>query len=430
MRRTFIVLMACSFTGAIAQTQSADYNRLSAATKNAFSVAERQYTYKIEFKSTNNGTAPAAGSSASGSKSSVSSNYNSYPAINVNQRRLEKQAEAGARQEARLAAFDTKMKKVDELIRSRGLQRSVEFQSRLVQAAIDGGLTPYEASRFFGNSPEEYRTMLATKNASNYNWSGGVKGDCQGDCSENLTSPYGFTYTGNTKYGKPHGKGVMVGQTATYRGEFLAGEPNGQVEIKWNSGSNFTGYVWNGEMTKGTFKQGGLTFTGAFINGTYYRGLMKVDGVEMLGEFNKTPSFVMGMRVYSNGDTTYGYYKGADESATYYRYSSFKSGTKAETIYDNDNKVMGTISYYNNGSIYYGVQDSTHRRVGWYKTANDSGFYAYLFTDKMQLSPLNNLTAEQNAFLKQKVETFTNEVQRRREEYKEKMEPVYEAIKL
>ncbi len=45
---TSICLMVAAAT--FAQNQSADYNRLSAATKNAFSVAERQYTYKIETK--------------------------------------------------------------------------------------------------------------------------------------------------------------------------------------------------------------------------------------------------------------------------------------------------------------------------------------------------------------------------------------------
>lgn len=43
---TFISFAIASFE----QNQSADYNRLSAATKNAFSVAERQNTYKIETK--------------------------------------------------------------------------------------------------------------------------------------------------------------------------------------------------------------------------------------------------------------------------------------------------------------------------------------------------------------------------------------------
>ena len=428
MKTVILTLCYLITFSAFSQNQSADYYRLSAATKNAFSVAEREYTYKVEFKQGESNSSSTTNTSSG--NSSISGDYSVYPAINVNQRRLEKQAEAGARQEARLAAFDTKMKHVDDHIRSRGLQRTAAFQPQLVQAAIDGGLTPYEASRFFGNSPEEYRTMLASKNASDYSWSGGVKGDCQGDCTENLTSPYGFTYTGNAKYGKPHGKGVMVGQTATYTGEFLAGEPNGQVEIKWNNGSNFSGYVWNGEITKGTFKQSGLNFQGSFINGTYYRGLMKVEGVELLGEFDKTPTFVMGMRVYSDGDTTYGFYTGKDEIANYYQMKAFKSGLKMEQIFDDNNKEIGDVRYYPDGSVFFTLPDSENIRLGWMVKSDSTALYAYYLTDVNKISLIQNLTPEQLSFLKEKMETFINEVQRRREEYKEKMEPVYEAINL
>ncbi len=427
-----LLFTICSFSAltAIAQTQSADYNRLSAATKNAFSVAERQYTYKIEFKPGTNNSTASGNSPSSSNTGSISGDYSAYPAVNVNQRRLEKQAEAGERQAARLAAFDIKMKQVDELIRSRGLQRKPEFQPRLVQAAIDGGLTPYEASRFFGNSPEEYRNMLVSKNAADYSWSGGIKGDCQGDCVENLTSPYGFTYTGNAKYGKPHGKGKMIGAKATYTGDFLAGEPNGQVTVKWNSGNSFTGYVWNGEITKGIFTQSGLSFQGTFINGTYYRGLMKVDGVELLGEFSKTPSFVMGMKAYSNGDTTYGYYTGSDEKATYYQMKALKSGFKIEKIFDDNHTAIGDVRYYGGGEVFFTVPYSENKRLGWLINTDGIAYYAYYLTDVNKISPIENISAEQLPLLKKTMQDFMNEVQRRREEYKEKMEQVYEAIKL
>ncbi|MCC7525597.1 MAG: hypothetical protein IT250_12295 [Chitinophagaceae bacterium] len=429
IRYVLQLLLLLSVTVVTAQNQSADYNRLSAATKNAFSVAERQYTYKIETKYADNNTAGGNNSSSSSSgTSSVSGNYSAYPAINVNKRRLEQQAAAGARQEARIISFETKMKRVDELIKSRNLQRTPENHAALLKAALEGGLNAYEASRFFGNSPQEYRTMLLSKNAADYSWSGGVKGDCQNDCIENLTSPYGFTYKGNTKYGKPHGKGVMIGEKATYTGDFLAGEPNGQVEIRWNSGSVFTGTSFNGELIKGTLNRSGLNFKGTFLNGSYYRGLMKVDGMEILGEFDSKPSLVYGMNAYSNGDTTHGFYSGKEGTATYYQLKVYKAGLKEEEIFDN-NQTVGDVRYYIGGQVFYTLPYSENRRLGFLINADSTAYYAYLLTDVNKISPIQNLTQEQLLMLKEKMETFINEVQRRREEYREKMELVYDAIR-
>ncbi|RYZ61471.1 MAG: hypothetical protein EOO14_04965 [Chitinophagaceae bacterium] len=413
---------------AFAQSQSADYNRLSAATKNAFSVAERQYTYKIGTRNTDNNTSPGSNTASSSGKSSISGDYSSYPAINVNQRRLQKQAEAGARQQALVASFEAKMQRVDELIKSRNLKRSPENHAALLKAAMDGGLNAYEASRFFGNTPEEYRTMLVSKNAANYDWSGGIKGDCQNDCVENLTSPYGFTYTGNAKYGKPHGKGVMKSDKATYTGDFVAGEPNGQVEIKWNTGSVFNGTSFNGELVKGTLKRSGATFTGTFLNNSYYRGLMKADGVEILGEFNATPSTVYGMRIYASGTTTHGFYSGKEENAIYYQLTEFKSGLKKEEIFDNNNKSIGYVFYYGSGHVLYSIPYEGSRRIGWRIDPDSSAYYVFHSAETKEMSPIN-YKPEDLPVLKSKMEPFINELQRRREEYKEKMEAVYEAIK-
>ena len=115
MKTAFTTLCFCIATVVAAQNPTADYARLSALTKSAFSPAERQYTYKIETRNVDN---PAAGSAKSASPLSssgtVSGDYSAYPAINVNARRLRKQAEAGARQEARIASFEAKMKQVDD----------------------------------------------------------------------------------------------------------------------------------------------------------------------------------------------------------------------------------------------------------------------------------------------------------------------------
>lgn len=428
--RITLTSLCLSFTVvAFAQTPEADYKRMSALTKSAFSVAERQYTYKIETKYvTNSANSTSNSSSTSSGKSTISGDYSSYPAINVNQRRLQKQAEAGARQEARIASFEAKMKQVDDLIKSRNLSRTPENHAALVQAALDGGLNAYEASRFFGNTPQEYRTMLVSKNAARYDWSGGIKGDCQGDCVENLTSPYGFTYTGNAKYGQPQGKGVMRSDKATYTGDFVAGEPNGQVEIKWNTGSVFTGTSYNGELIKGTLKQSGTTFSGTFLNNSYYRGLMKVDGVEIVGEFNATPSTVYGMRIYSSGMTTHGFYSGKDENATYYQLVEYKSGAKKEEIFDNNNNPIGYVNYYASGHVLYSVPYEGSRRLGWRIDPDSSAYYVFHSAETKEMSPITT-KPEDLPVLKSMMEPFINELQRRREEYREKMEAVYEAIK-
>jgi hypothetical protein len=414
-------------TAGFAQTAEADYKRISALTKSAFSVAERQYTYKIETKYVDNPRSTSS-SSTSSTKSYISGDYSSYPAINVGKRRLQQQAEAGARQEAGIATFEAKMKRVEDLIKSRNLSRSPENHAALVQAAMDGGLNAYEASRFFGNTPEEYRNMLLSKNAADYKWSGGIKGDCQGDCVENLTSPYGFTYKGNAKYGQPHGKGVMVGEKATYTGDFVAGEPNGQVEIRWNKGPVFTGTSYNGELIKGNYKAGGTDFQGTFLNHSYYRGLMKADGVEIVGEFNATPSTVYGMRRYPEKNTYHGFYTGKEEKATYYLLTEFKNGLKKEEIFDNNNKMFGYVIYYASGVVVFSVPHDDSLRLGW--RINPDGNAYYVLHNKDNTSEMTRLIIkpEDLPALKSRMETFMNELQRRRQEYQQKMEAVFEAI--
>jgi hypothetical protein len=428
MRTLFTLSIVLTTLIANAQNPSADYQRLSTATRNAFSVAERQYTYKIENRSSSGGTTTSSSSSSSTGSSGISGDYNSYPAINVNKRHLEQQAEARARQESRIMSFEAKMERVDNLIRERGLQRSPEFHAALVQAAMDGGLNSYEASRFFGSSPEEYREMLVSKNAADYRWRGGVKGDCQGDCTENLTSEYGFTYSGNAKYGKPHGKGVMISESATYKGDFLAGEPNGEIDITWSSGGRFIGTTWNAELIKGELIQNGSTYRGTFLNGSYYRGLMKVQDMEILGEFNSTPSVVYGMKAYSDGETIHGFYSGKDEDPTYYQLKITKAGHIFETIYDQDDKAFGDVRYYNNGSVFYTMPDEDNLRLCWIIEDDGTAYYAYLDTDLNTISEIQNLSEGQLAYLKQKMELLINELERRRDEYKDKMELVHLAI--
>lgn len=425
--KTFLTSICLTLaTAGFAQSAEADYKRISALTKSAFSVAERQYTYKIETKYVDN-PGSTSSSSTSSTKSNISGDYSAYPAINVGQRRLQQQAEAGARQEAKIASFEAKMKRVDDLIKSRNLARSPENHAALVKAAMDGGLNAYEASRFFGNTPEEYKTMLVSKNAARYDWSGGIKGDCEGDCVENLTSPYGFTYKGNAKYGRPHGKGVMKSDKATYTGDFVAGEPNGQVEIRWNNGSVFTGTSYNGELIKGTYKRSGTVFQGTYLNGSYYRGLMKADGVEIVGEFNATPSTVYGMRTYSSGSTTHGFYTGKEEKATYYQLTEYQNGLKKEEIFDNNNKVIGYVNYYATGHVLFSVPYEGDRRIGWRIDPDSSAYYVFHSAETKEMSPIV-YKPEDLPVLKSKMEPFINELQRRREEYKEKMEAVYEAI--
>lgn len=427
MKVVFTALFTCAAVVGWAQNQTADYNRLSALSKSAFTPAERQYTYKIETKYVDN---PAAANNSSGStsgSSSVSGDYSAYPAINVNQRRLEKQAEAGARQEARIASFDTKMKQLEDLIKNRDLQRTPENHAALVKAAMDSGLSAYEASRFFGNSPQEYRTILVSKNAADYNWSGGIKGDCQGDCVENLTSPYGYTYTGNAKYGKPHGKGVMRHEKATYTGDFVAGEPNGQVEIRWSSGPVFNGTSYNGDMVRGTMKQKDMVFTGTFLNNKFYRGHMKFDNSETLGEYDKTGGMVFGMQVFSSGSSFQGYFT-PNQDPTYYQMSEYKSGLRKEEIFDANNVAIGEVKYYASGHVLYSMPYEQNKRLGWRIDPDGTARYVFHFTDTNEMTSIN-AKPEDLPLLKSMMQPVMNELQKRREEYREKMEQVYEAIK-
>lgn len=327
MKPLLLTFCSLSMISAFSQDPTADYKRLSIATKNAFSVPKREYTYKIEYTSTP-GNSTSSNTSTSSQKSSVSGDYSSYPAINVNEGRLQKQAEAGARQNARLSAFDAKLKRVDELIASRGLKKTPEYQPRLVQAAIDGGLTAYEASRFFGNSPEEYRSMLAAKNSK-----GG-----SGEQFETLKFPKGDVYTGKTLNGEPHGEGtitfardgvVMKGEfkngqangmmTVTAKnyvqtGRFVDGKPVGDQRYDYNDGKTKLVEIRNMETGKSTVEYpdktsfdglsdengkylkgkvlyaSGISFDGDFKNGNPYRGVWEYKGRVMIGEFAEAVS--------------------------------------------------------------------------------------------------------------------------------------------
>jgi hypothetical protein len=368
MKPLLFAFCSMSMICAFGQNQTADYNRLSAATKNAFSVPKREYTYKIEYTSTP-GSTTSSNTSSSSQKSTISGDYSSYQPINANEGRLRKQAEAAARQNARLSAFDAKMKRVDDLIASRGLKRSPEYQPQLVQAAIDGGLTAYEASRFFGNSPEEYRSMLAAKSGQ-----GG-----SGERYETLKFPKGDVYTGKTLNGEPHGEGtitfardglVMKGEfkngqangmmTVTAKnyvqtGKFVNGIPVGDHRYDYDDGkvklvetrnmetgkstveypdkSSFDGLSdENGKYIKGkVLYASGISFDGDFKNGAPYRGVWENKGRVMIGEFGELTSSDIYLK--------FGYHY--DPKTNEQTYGSFTPGMKrigySRTVKSNNN---------------------------------------------------------------------------------------------
>lgn len=147
-----------------------------------------------------------------------------------------------------------------------------------------------------------------------------------------------------------------------------------------------------------------------------------------MGEFNATPSTVYGMVRYPEKNTYHGFYTGKEEKATYYLLTEFKNGLKKEEIFDNNNKVIGYVNYYASGHVLYSVPYEGTRRLGWRINPDSSAYYVFHSAETKEMSPIT-AKPEDLPVLKSKMEPFINELQRRREEYREKMEQVYEAIK-
>ncbi|WP_226670448.1 MORN repeat-containing protein [Metabacillus litoralis] len=80
----------------------------------------------------------------------------------------------------------------------------------------------------------------------------------------------GSTYTGDTKKGKPHGKGTMRWTDGTtYKGDFLEGNITGSGEYTWQNGEKYIGELKAGKPDgQGTmYYQDGSTYTGQWIGG-------------------------------------------------------------------------------------------------------------------------------------------------------------------
>jgi hypothetical protein len=77
-------------------------------------------------------------------------------------------------------------------------------------------------------------------------------------------------YTGETKHGFPHGRGIddFVDEGFSFEGEFRNGKPNGQSTITWSDGSMYEGQVIDGEKSgSGTYTHpDGMSDDGEWLN--------------------------------------------------------------------------------------------------------------------------------------------------------------------
>ena len=153
---TIIILIAVS--SAFAQNLTADYKRLSEATRRAYGEQKTITTIKPAYDNyprTGAGTSNSSSSSSSSSTSSTSSSsgisgdYSSFPPLNPNANRLRKQAEAAERQQALMDNFNSKMKSLENLIAQRGIVLSMANYDKIEKAGIDAGFNSYEVSRLY-----------------------------------------------------------------------------------------------------------------------------------------------------------------------------------------------------------------------------------------------------------------------------------------
>ena len=108
-----------------------------------------------------------------------------------------------------------------------------------------------------------------------------------------ITYNDGVLYRGQTKNGKPHGRGVVTKPDGTrYAGEFVGGRPHGRGIVRWSNGSRYDGDFVKGRRTgwgviswtggdryEGGFANGHLHGQGTYFysNGDYYQGRFEVD---------------------------------------------------------------------------------------------------------------------------------------------------------
>ena len=99
-----------------------------------------------------------------------------------------------------------------------------------------------------------------------------IKGNCVNG-QGTLTSPDGFKYVGEWKYGKPHGQGTMTFPDGElYVGEFKEGEPHGQGTFTSPNEEQYVSESKDRREHKGTistmtYTVSGLNYVGEWKNG-------------------------------------------------------------------------------------------------------------------------------------------------------------------
>jgi hypothetical protein len=348
--------------------QNVEYKRLSEATQRAFAVPNRPTPI---VSNTNNrpGNVNSGGNQSNGS-SKINSDTSAYASESSSENygwadtsQINRQREAGARNDALVSAFDAKLEKMEKLIKQRNLSKSKENYQALFTCATDAGLDHYTAGRMLGFNADEYQAMLDRKANKNPKaagiFEGSTKSKCDGDCKETLYyKDKSGHYVGNTEGGRPHGKGVLtLSNGDQFIGNFVEGTLQGDIVLRFADGNLYEGgfylteffgqgkFTWkDGDVDEGTFKKNKLngwaklfrktyTTTGFYKDGApeekgerlyeYPSGLKKIinysdptksklmwaGGTRFTGLFDEQSVFKKGTLTYSNGGSFTGEFK-------------------------------------------------------------------------------------------------------------------------
>ncbi|MBC3808142.1 hypothetical protein H8K52_12380 [Undibacterium seohonense] len=290
--------------------QTAEYKRLSEATQRAFAIPNRPApVINYTNKATGNANSSSKQSNSSGNNSASSFDTGSENFSWADTSHINRQREAGARNDALVSAFEAKLERMEKLIKQRNLTKSKENYQALFTCAIDAGLDQYTAGRMLGFDADEYQAMLdrqASKNpkASSL-FEGSSKSKCDGECKETLYyKDKSGRYLGNTEGGRPHGKGVLtLSNGDQFIGTFVEGTLQGDIVLRFADGNVYEGgfyrteffgqgkFKWtNGDVDEGTFKNNKLNGLAKLfrkkynITGFYKDGVAETRG-ERLIEF-------------------------------------------------------------------------------------------------------------------------------------------------
>lgn len=240
---------------------------------------------------------------------------------------IKRQNEAGARYDARVNAakssYESKLARLETLIKERNITKSRENYYAVFNCALDAGFDNYMASRVLGYDADEYQAMLVRQgisrpesapqysttssnvisdsasnnkiiNDNSTNNNSSIDPNVNGNFTGYGTKNYSHgTYVGNLVLGVQEGNGKMTYNNGeSYEGQIKQNELHGFGTFRWNNGDLYSGnYQNNKRQGKGVLRYGtGDLYEGDFLNdmktgygvykwkeGTYYKGNF-VDG--------------------------------------------------------------------------------------------------------------------------------------------------------